>query len=367
MKLTDQNLAEQLHITPREIARRKELIRFERADEDLLLSVKPYVAGEIGSIVDEFYADQVTKPEIERLIGDVGTLSRLKHHMTNYLLAMFDGVYDDVYVLSRLRVGLVHDRIGVSPKLYISSMKTLMDILKRRLAGKAWDAGKCAPCQSVMSALEKILMFDLTLVFDTYIHALLSQVQLRKDEIESYAQSLEEEVARRTRELSEMARSDPLTGLMNQRAMFEELRREIARCLRQGQALTVAYMDMDHFKEVNDTHGHKEGDRVLQALAEAMRSVLRAEDLPARIGGDEFCIILSGASIEKSHEAIGRLTAAFDGLKGTHNVTLSIGLAGLNLGLPQMPDKLILQADQAMYKAKKIPGHAVVEAEVELQ
>jgi diguanylate cyclase (GGDEF)-like protein len=368
MKLTDQSLAEQLHITPHDIARRKELLRFTKADATLLLNNRPYIAEEITSIVEEFYADQISKPEIERLIGDVGTLGRLKHHMTNYLLDMFDGVYDDVYVLSRLRVGLVHDRIGVSPKLYISSVRTLLEILRRRLTGKVIDPDKaCDACQSIQSSLVKILLFDLTLVFDTYIHALLGQVERAKDEIEQYAHSLEEEVVKRTSELAEMARRDPLTGLANQRALFDALRRDVARCLRQTQPLTVAYMDMDHFKEVNDSLGHQEGDRVLQTLADAMRKVLRAEDLPARIGGDEFCVVLPGVGIEKSREIIGRLAAAFDASANAHGVTLSVGLAAFDLQYPQIPEHLIRQADQAMYLAKNISGHSVVEAEADGQ
>jgi len=362
MKLTDQNLAEQLHMTQREIARRKELIGLDKADSALMLSAKPLIAREISSIVEEFYANQVSKPEIERLIGDIGTLGRLKRHMTGYLLAMFDGVYDDDYVLSRLRVGLVHDRIGVPPKLYVSSMRTLLDILRQRLTEKIEMDKQCDACQSIQSALEKVMLFDLTLVFDTYIHALLGQVQRSKVELEQYAQSLEEEVARRTSELLEMARHDPLTGLANQRALFDELRREIGRAIRQAQPLSVAYMDMDHFKRVNDTLGHQEGDRVLVALADAMRKVLRTEDLPARIGGDEFCVILPGVGMDKTREVIARLTAAFDALKSGREVTLSVGLASLDLETPQMSEELIRQADQAMYLAKNIPGHAVVEA-----
>jgi len=361
MKLTDQTLSLQLHITSREIERRKELLNFDNNDVALLLKSKPDIAKEIIAIIDEFYADQLSKPEIERLIGDAGTLQRLKHYMSNYILELFCGIYDDVYVLSRLRVGLVHDRIGVPSKLYVSSVRTLIDILRRRLTEKFETDKTCIHCHSVISSLEKILLFDLTLVFDTYTYALIREVERSKDEIERYAKSLEEEVAKRTLELSELAQRDPLTKLRNQRAFFDELRREIARCIRQNQHLTVAYIDMDHFKEVNDTLGHPEGDRILQSFADAVRKVLRAEDLPARIGGDEFCIILSDTDIIKSHDAIKRVMVAFDELKGECKVTLSVGLASLSLELPQLPEEIIRQADQAMYLAKNIPGHAIID------
>lgn len=357
MRLTDQNLAEQLRITGREIARRKELLRLSPEDTALLVAAKPLLAESLADIVDGFYADQVQKPEIERLIGDAETLARLKNHMTRYLLALFDGVYDDIYVLSRLRVGLVHDRIGVPPKLYISSVRTLQDLLRRRVLACGLDSGKC---QHLLEALEKVFFFDLTLVFDTYIHALLSQVERAKAELESYARGLEQEVEQRTLELARLARRDTLTDLPNQRAFFEELRREVAHAQRNGEDLVLAYMDLDGFKAVNDTYGHAEGDSVLRGLADALREVARSSDLPGRIGGDEFVLLLPGANQEKATAVCRRLFQVFDAGKKHPTLTLSVGLAALDPATPQAPEILIRQADQAMYEAKRQPGHQVV-------
>lgn len=362
MRGTDLSLAEQLRITSLEIVRRKELVLLGPEDVEALMTMRPYIEHDIDRIVEDFYADQLKNPDIDRLIGDAETLRRLKGHMTQYVLSMFEGIYDDVYVHSRLRVGLVHDRIGVSPKLYIASMYRLMAILRRHIVTSA-SMTECNFCQQKQRALEKIFLFDLTLVFDTYVHALVGQVQRSKDELEQYAQSLEREVARRTQELAEMAQHDPLTGLANQRTLHETLRREIARSTRQGQPLTLAYMDMDHFKAVNDTYGHQEGDVVLRALADAMRTVTRAEDVAARIGGDEYCLMLVGANVEGAREVVQRLAEAFDARKGKHAVTLSVGLASLSPDMPEMADALLRKADKAMYEAKKIAGHAIVASE----
>ena len=264
MKLTDQSLGEQLRITPMEIERRKTLFGITSDDARLLAQAKDVVATDIDSMVEEFYTNQVSIPEIERLIGDAETLARLKRHMVRYLFAMFDGVFDDVYVLSRLRVGLVHDRIGVSPKLYVSSVHTLLDLLRRRLTGPK-AGGQCSACLPVMQALEKVMLFDLSLVFDTYIHALVGQVERSKAELENYAQGLEEEVQQRTKQLAELAMSDPLTGLPNRRAMFDSLRREVAHAIRNGTPLSILCLDLDGFKSVNDKFGHEEGDKVLRS------------------------------------------------------------------------------------------------------
>jgi diguanylate cyclase (GGDEF)-like protein len=363
MKLTDQSLGEQLRITNLEIARRKELFDLTPEDAATLLKAKEVISANLEAIVDEFYANQVATPEIERLIGDAETLARLKKHMASYLLALFGGQYDDIYVLSRLRVGLVHNRIGVAPKLYVPSVHTLLEILRRRIAGPASGGlgaqGQCKACLPVMQALEKILLFDLSLVFDTYIHALVDQVKRGKADLETYAQGLEQEVANRTRQLAEQASRDPLTGLPNRRALFEALRREASHAARHHLPLTLAYMDLDGFKGVNDRFGHKEGDRVLVALAQALKATLRTEDLPARLGGDEFCAVLPGVDLAQAETVMRRLFAAFEALRGNLPVTLSVGLAALDQASPQAPEILAKQADEAMYRAKKTPGHAV--------
>lgn len=366
MKLTDQSLCEQLHITALEIARRKELFGITAEDAARLVQVKDAISDDLDAIVEEFYANQVAIPEIERLIGDAETLARLKKHMARYLLALFGGEHDDIYVLSRLRVGLVHNRIGVPPKLYVSSVRTLLEVLRRHVVGAVGGDARLA-CLPVMAALEKVLLFDLTLVFDTYTHALVSQVERGKADLEAYALSLEQEVSNRTRQLEEQASRDPLTGLPNRRSLFEGLRREVAHATRHGHPLTLAYMDLDGFKGVNDRFGHKEGDRVLLSLAQAMKSTLRAEDLPARMGGDEFCAVLPGINLPQAEGVMRRLFTAFEPLRDASAkeplaVTVSVGLAALDQMAPQAPETLAKQADEAMYLAKKIPGHAVVAA-----
>ncbi|MSR22050.1 MAG: GGDEF domain-containing protein [Gemmatimonadetes bacterium] len=114
---------------------------------------------------------------------------------------------------------------------------------------------------------------------------------------------LKESVAAQTK----LALSDPLTGLANTRAFFDRLSAEIDRALRYGTIFTLAYMDLDHFKEVNDTLGHAEGDEVLRRVAETMRGTMRTTDLTARLGGDEFGILLPETPFGKAEGALGKL------------------------------------------------------------
>ncbi|MDH4333147.1 MAG: GGDEF domain-containing protein [Desulfobulbaceae bacterium] len=358
MKLTDLNLGEQLKLTDREIRRRLELFALTQQDIDELVGMKPVVAANINELVESFYAGQVAVEEIARRIGDSETLARLKNHMARYILTMFDGEYGMEYVLSRLRIGLVHKRIGVPPKLYVPSFRNLFTRLREVILGNNSD---CGACRHRTDALEKIMFFDLELVFDTYIYSLLEELERGKKELEEYAESLEETVAKRTEQLARLASRDGLTGLLNQRSFYEELRREIARTLRTDGELALIYLDLDGFKAVNDTKGHRRGDEILIAVAEVIRRVVRAEDIPARYGGDEFCIILPHSSSAKAQEAAQRLIEAFDqeeGLKGA-GVTLSIGIAAGGNAELRDADLLVKKADAAMYRSKKIPGHAI--------
>lgn len=200
MKITEQTLLEQMHITDHEIARRKELVHLGSEEAALLLNCRPFIEEDIESIVDEFYRVQTSDEEISLLIGDADTLRRLHAVQRKYVIDLFSGCTDIDYVNNRLRIGLVHKRIGVEPKLYLSAVKVLKDILYKALERRIPDASELA---NVCQALDKQLYFDITLVFDTYTRSLISEVETAKDRVEIYAASLELQVADRTRQLEE--------------------------------------------------------------------------------------------------------------------------------------------------------------------
>jgi diguanylate cyclase (GGDEF)-like protein/PAS domain S-box-containing protein len=154
-------------------------------------------------------------------------------------------------------------------------------------------------------------------------------------------------------ELERLATQDPLTGLANHRVFHERLRAEFARALRQDLRLSVAVLDLDHFKQVNDRHGHPVGDQVLREAGERLRQVVREGEILARVGGEEFAWILTGmgedgayAAVERAREVIGERPFAQAG-----TVTLSGGVA--ELVAPDAVDDLYSRADQALYRAKQ--------------
>ncbi len=152
--------------------------------------------------------------------------------------------------------------------------------------------------------------------------------------------------ASRMTQLRDAARHDPLTGLPNRRAWEERLDQELARGRRSGLGLCLALLDLDHFKAVNDGHGHDAGDRLLAGVADAWRTDLREADLLARLGGDEFGLLLVECDLEGAERALARLRACTPAPS-----TTSIGLAEWD-GLEDA-HALTNRADVALYASKR--------------
>lgn len=156
------------------------------------------------------------------------------------------------------------------------------------------------------------------------------------------------------RELQRQALTDPLTHIMNRRAILGRLTEEMARAPRQGLPLSIGVMDIDHFKMVNDQHGHAGGDNVLKTVVERALRALRAYDALGRIGGEEFLIVMPGVGsrdaaivLERIRHIIRQSPIEMPGTEIT--VTVSIGGA-VNAG--ESADELLHLADEALYRAK---------------
>jgi diguanylate cyclase (GGDEF)-like protein len=160
------------------------------------------------------------------------------------------------------------------------------------------------------------------------------------------------ENARRFREARQLADLDALTGLHNRRYFHETLARECARAHRYNRRLSLIVFDLDDFKEVNDKVGHLGGDAVLAEAAERVREVIRSADIPCRVGGDEFAVILPESGIDQAEQLFGRLQAAISGrtLGQAGRLHISAGVAELK------PDddsiSFFERSDEALYRAK---------------
>ncbi|OGR07119.1 MAG: hypothetical protein A2511_11250 [Deltaproteobacteria bacterium RIFOXYD12_FULL_50_9] len=165
--------------------------------------------------------------------------------------------------------------------------------------------------------------------------------------------------------LRELAIKDGLTGIYNHRHFLELFAREISLVHRFGQQLVMHMMDLDHFKIVNDTHGHPFGDLVLKEFIGIVRSAIRESDIVGRYGGEEFELILTNTNLEgalRVAEKIRQSVQEHIFTDGTNSMplTVSIGMAACTVNNPEDPDLLIKMADKALYEAKNSGRNRVV-------
>jgi len=172
-------------------------------------------------------------------------------------------------------------------------------------------------------------------------------------------------VGRLVTRLQQLSERDALTGLLNRRALTPLLQREAGRLRRYGETYSLLMIDIDHFKSINDSHGHAAGDAALVKLADVLRDAAREVDHIARLGGEEFCILLPHSDLDGAMHLAGRVHAAVRGAdwrEFEHTVTVSVGVA-VAQAPDETPQAVLARADHALYRAKNAGRDQVVLAE----
>lgn len=175
---------------------------------------------------------------------------------------------------------------------------------------------------------------------------------------------LQREIEVKNAMLQELALTDPLTSLPNRRAIEDWASRQLSGAARYGFSFWVALADLDHFKTVNDTHGHDAGDTVLKAFSQILKSKSRRSDICGRIGGEEFLFVLTHATMEDAKRVIECVRSELETTKFNFNgnsltVTASFGVAGFMGTKPPDFNRLVAQADLALYSAKRLGRNRV--------
>ena len=161
-------------------------------------------------------------------------------------------------------------------------------------------------------------------------------------------------VRRNLRLESALAATDPLTGLLNRRAFWERAQHELRRAARYGHPITVAYVDLDNFKFVNDEQGHKTGDEVLCGVADTLRKRTRVTDLVGRLGGDEIAVLLPEAAPQQGVEALQGLRAALATLFAEQGWPVSTSVGAVTFwDIPDDVQEVVGSADTLMYEVKR--------------
>ena len=331
MKANSKNAAQPL--SEQEIDSHKTLINFGADDAKLLKAHASVVEAQLDSIVDRFYDYQMSIPEEKAVISIDDRLSYLKQTMKTYIQELFSGDYGLAYANRRLEVGRSHENLGVSAKFYLSAAYQLENLLRETI-----DNTNDAANAPLRSALHKVMHFDIQIIMDTFIESLVSKVRIAQEELEDYAESLEEVVTERTRQLNELSRKDELTELVNRDGMLENLRRELANAGRYKESISFVCFTLNGYQELVSNKGQAIGNVVLNQIGHDIKSQIREADIPCRVADNEFCIIMPRTLTNEAEAISQRLINMFE-KDNQHKLTFSMGISTTG------PDKVIEATD----------------------
>jgi diguanylate cyclase (GGDEF)-like protein len=308
------------------------------------------IAPNIESIIDRFYGDLQKQAQFIEIIqrGNY-SIEALKKTQRQYMLSLGVGFDTPEYCEERLRVGLAHAKVGVPLGLY----QSVYSLLQRIIIGKIQiSAENQQERDDLTDFLLKITNLDMTLAIETY-H------QKRVEGLESSVSTLTNERVM----LRQKAETDPLTKLANHGHIVRQLEVVLKEHQQQDKPLCIIMADLDHFKEVNDIHGHLSGDVVLKDVAARMISAVRSFDMVGRYGGEEFVIILQNTNLEVARVIAERIrhhiASAPINVQG-NEIPMTIS-EGLVIAQPVEDYRQLLErADQALYAAKKAGRNCVV-------
>ncbi len=326
------------------IAKRLRLVELDKAETSALgCSLQQRVIRpHIDAIVEHFYDSLLGIEGFREIVVEHSNTERVRDMQKRYLLGMGMNCTRREYFEERLRIGSVHQRVGVPQSLYLCTFQGLQGILIDYIPPEI--RRDRAAFEAMIRFILKVTALDMSLAVESYCAARVSN--LKKSLIS------ERDTSDRWRKL---AVTDWLTNLHN----HSYSRRYLGAALRQvrtnGSSMCIIMADLDHFKEINDKHGHLVGDEVLRIAAARIISGSRAGDEICRYGGEEFLIILSDTDLKEADEVAERVRGrikrdAIHSRKASIELTLSLGLAQARAD--DSVDNLIDRADAALYAAK---------------
>ena len=297
----------------------------------------------VDSIIEEFYEALAQTGEFQSLALGEGQVNHLKMTQRTYLLSLGQEFDTLEYFESRLRVGAAHERVGVSLSLYQSFYCQLQNMLLTLIPEEIRQ--KPDAFAELAHFIIKITSLDMSLAIETYhsteVHDLEDSITVCREESELLRRSL---------------RFDTVTRVHSRAFVVQALEEKLVLAAKSGDPLCAVMADLDHFKEINDAHGHQVGDHVLHDVATRMVTGARGSDVVGRYGGEEFLIIFENASLDVARDLSERirirvLADPFIEDSTPLHVTVSLGVAEARDG--DDAETLIRRADMALYEAKK--------------
>lgn len=368
---------------PEPIAQALAAIDPEQAEQDILFALpdtpEPSYSSVAKHIEDTLIGllDDLTLPERHRPQAEA-MRERLKHGLNWYELIP---ILDDLATLMLA----ITDSGQHEFEAYLQQLNERLEAFQSNLqaasaghadnssAAKAMDTQIREQVDGLQTSVQEAAdLEDLKHVLENHLEGLLGtmdqhqkQRDAREQEVATRLKSLSERVAHMEQEAQgfrehlevqrQKALIDPLTGLPNRAAWSERLEHEIKQWQQHGNTLSLAMLDLDHFKRINDNYGHLAGDKVLKIIATVLRKRLRGPDFIARFGGEEFVLLMPATPPAVGAKLLETLRAAIEAcpfhFKGERvTITISIGLATFRAG--EHSDLVLKRADQALYRAK---------------
>ncbi|MGA5485598.1 diguanylate cyclase [Pseudomonas siliginis] len=368
---------------PEPIAQALAAIDPEQSEHDILFALpdspEPSYSSVARHIEDTLIGllDDLTLPERHRPQAEA-MRERLKHGLNWYELLP---ILDDLATLMLA----ITDSGQHEFEAYLQQLNERLEAFQSNLqaaseghadnssAARAMDSQIREQVDGLQSSVQQAAdLDDLKHVLENHLEGLLGtmdqhqkQRDAREQEVAARLKSLSERVAHMEQEAlgfrehleeqRQKALIDPLTGLPNRAAWSERLEHEIQQWQQHGNTLSLAMLDLDHFKRINDSYGHLAGDKVLKIIATVLRKRLRGSDFIARFGGEEFVLLLPATPPAVGAKLLETLRAAIEAcpfhFKGERvTITISMGLASFKVG--EHSDLVLKRADQALYRAK---------------
>lgn len=304
-------------------------------------------------------------------LSNVAPVARALSHTRGTTLAEGPDGVQRVYAYTRVTGTNMHLLVGVDQTVVMApaerstwSAGLTMLIVGLIILVGLWVAGERLVVAPIQALADRLIRFGHGDIEPPKSTVLIAELQPLTNAFEAMALELtRRETALRSanRRLNSLASLDPLTGIANRRS-FDAI---LALQWNSVPQLAMLILDIDNFKSFNDSYGHKEGDRCIRAIAQTLASTVRGTDMVARVGGEEFAVLMPNAEIGTATEVAERLRRAVERLaiphaKGaTGSVTISVGCAACRPTLELSPSNLYVAADQALYAAKHAGRNAV--------
>ncbi len=327
-KATDSNYLRRSDET--EIQRLLSTFEIDEAAKADLRRLQPIVAANIDMVLTQFYEKILSDPAMVSVFGENASMPKAKAKQREHWLDwVFLARFDAEYLTRCKRIGRAHKVHGVLPAYYLFGYHFMSRNMKSLILEKFPDRHEA---DRLISSVEKALFLDIDLAISVYCSEM-------------------------TEDWRQSSLYDSLTGILNRRGIAESLKKTLSETRLYSAPVTVALLDIDHFKKVNDTYGHSAGDIALSRVAELISASMRDGDIVGRWGGEEFIIVMHDTNLDEGREVAERVRRHIETLEiqldeTTMTLTASLGISELTSN-EQTIEPAVARADTALYAAKR--------------